>query len=142
MGVQLTMSDHVVVDPGPAIKLAMSEVIKESSLSREQIVDDMNHLASVCGITCNGNSQKVTTAILDKWVAPGAFHHNIPLRMLPIFCRATRSNLPLEAYAKAFINAKVIRAEDYKVLEWGKAEIECRKARKRQRQIQAELGIE
>lgn len=142
VGVQLTMLDDFVSDPGPSLKEAMSEAISRCSLSREQIVDDMNRLAAVCGITCNGNSQKVTIDILNKWVAAGSFTHNIPIRLLPIFCRAVGSNLPLEVYATAFIGARVIPAEEYKILEWGKAEIECRKARKIQRRISAELGIE
>ncbi len=141
-GVQLSMSDHLLADAGPAIKDAMFRAIKECPLSRDQIVDAMNDLAARCGVTCNGSTQKVSLAILDKWVAPGSFKHNIPLRMLPIFCRVVGSNLPLETYAEAFVGAKVIAAEDHKVLEWGKAEIECRKARKRQRQISIELGIE
>lgn len=142
VGVQLTMSDRLIVDAGPAIKEAMSRAIKSCSLSRDQIVDEMNRLASSCGITCNGNAQKVTLPILDKWLAPGSLAHIIPLRMLPIFCRAVGSNAPLDAYAEAFLGVKVIAAEDHKILEWGRAEIQVRRARKRQRQISIELGIE
>jgi hypothetical protein len=142
VGVQLTMLDQLIVDPGPHLKAAMSQVIKECSLSREQIVEDMNRLAGMCGITCNGNSQKVTEAILDKWVAPGASGHNIPIRLLPIFCRVVGSNLPLQVYAAAFLDAKVISREDHKIFEWAKAEIDCRQARKRSRRIAQEVGIE
>jgi len=137
VGVQLTMSPTLIVDAGQAVKVAMAKAIKLSPLSREQIVDEMNTLAATCG-----SAQKVTLPILDKWVAPGAFAYHIPLRLLPIFCRVVGSNLPLEAYATAFVDARVIPEEDGRILEWGRAEIQVRMARKRQRQISIELGIE
>lgn len=141
-GVQLTMRDVLIVDPGPHLKAAMNEAVKSCSLSREQIVDDMNRRAQICGITCNGNAQKVTEAILDKWLAPGAIGYHIPIRLLHIFCQATGSNYPLEIYAKAFGGARVISEEEYRLLEWAKAEMEYRQAAKRKKKIAQEVGIE
>ncbi|HOV88243.1 MAG TPA: hypothetical protein PLM79_17945 [Syntrophobacteraceae bacterium] len=141
-GRQLTMRDMLVVDPGPHLKAAMSEAIKESDLSREQIVDEMNRLAKICGIACNGKSRQVTAALLDKWVAPGATAYQIPLRLLPLFCRAVGSNLPLEVYASAFIDVRLVSMDEYRMLEWAKAEIEFRLARRKSRKIAQEVGIE
>jgi hypothetical protein len=124
------------------VKAAMNEAIKESSMSREQIVDDMNRLAQAAGITCNGRGQKVTSAILDKWVAAGSQAHQIPLRMLPVFCRAVGSNLPLEVYSRCFDGARAVTAEDYKVLEWARLTIASRKSSRRARQLAQEVGIE
>lgn len=123
-GVQLTMRDNLIVDPGPHLKAAMNEAIRSCSLSREQIVEDMNRRAQICGTTCNGNSQKVTPSILDKWLAPGAHAYHIPLRMLPLFCQAVGSTLPLEVYAKAFGGVRVVSEEDYRLLEWARAEVD------------------
>jgi len=142
VGVQLTMRDALIVDPGPHLKAAMNEAVRSSSLSREQIVDDMNRRAQICGITCNGNGQRVTTAILDKWLALGANGHNIPIRLLHIFCQATGSNYPLEVYAKAFGGERVITEEEFKLLEWAKAEMEYRQAARRKKRIAQEVGIE
>jgi hypothetical protein len=142
VGVQLTVRDSLVVDPGPHLKAAMNEAVKSCSLSRSQIVDDMNRRALICGIRCNGKSQKVTEAILDKWLAPGSDGHHIPLRLLHLFCQAVGSNLPLEVYARAFCGVRVVSEEEYKILEWAKAEIDIRKARKRSRRIAQEVGIE
>lgn len=142
VGVQLTMRDSLIVDPGPHLKAAMNEAVKSCSLSREQIVEDMNRRAAICGITCNGNAQKVTEAILDKWLAPGASSYHIPMRLLHIFCQATGSNYPLEIYTKAFVGVRVITEEEYRLLEWAKAEMEYRQAAKRKKRIAQEVGIE
>ncbi len=141
-GVQLTMRDTLIVDPGPHLKAAMNEAVKSCSLSRQHIVDDMNRRARICGITCNGNAQKVTEAILDKWLAPGASNYHIPIRLLHIFCQATGTNYPLEIYAKAFGGVRVVTEEEYRLLEWAKAEVEYRQAAKRKRKIAQEVGIE
>lgn len=129
------------VDPGPAVKMAMREAVMDSSLSREQIVDEMNRLATAAGITCNGRSQQVTPALLDKWLAPSA-QHIIPLRLLPIFCRAAESNLPLQALAVACAGVRVIGEDDYLILEWARAEIAGKRARKLARRLAQEVGIE
>ncbi len=141
-GKQLSLCDNFMSDPGPAVKIAMNESIKSSPLSREQIVEEMNSLAVMAGIKCNGRSQKVTPALLDKWVAGGSGGHHIPLRLLPIFCRVVGSNLPLEVYGKTFPGARIISNDDYQVLEWARAEIRCRQARKMARRKSQEIGID
>jgi len=139
---QKKLWEQLSLDAGPLIKAAMNESIKGASISREQIVEDMNRIALAAGITCNGRCQKVTTAILDKWVAPGAAAHQIPLRLLPVFCSAVGSNLPLEAFSRCFAGVRVISEEDYKVLEWAKLEIASRQSRKQARRLAQEVGIE
>ncbi len=139
---QRNLWEFTPVDPGPAVKMAMREVVRGSSLSREQIVDEMNRLATAAGITCNGRSQQVTPALLDKWLAPAAQQHIIPLRLLPIFCRAAGSNLPLQALAAACAGVRVIGEDDYLILEWARAEIAGKRARKLARRLAQEVGIE
>jgi hypothetical protein len=124
-------------DPIPVLKSAMNEAIRASSLSRDQIVDEMNRLMRAQGWTTNGRAQGVTPALLDKWVAPSA-GHVIPLRLLPIFCRVVGSNLPLEAYAKSFMGARVIDLQDEKLLLWARSEVELRRAKKRARKLAQE----
>ncbi|WP_084059132.1 hypothetical protein [Desulfacinum hydrothermale] len=132
--------EQVITDPVPAIKAAMSEAIRTCSLSRDQIVDEMNRLMRQLGWTTNGRGQKVTTALLDKWVAPAA-SHVIPLRLLPLFCRVVQSNLPLEAYARSFQSVEVISDEDGKILQWARSELELRKAKRRAKRLAQEVGL-
>jgi len=133
--------DNVVSDPGPSLKAAMNEALRESLLSREQVVDDMNRLSLIAGITCGGRGQKVTTALLDKWVAPGAKTYHIPIRLLPIFCRSVQSILPLQVYASFFQDTRVISKDDFKKLQWAESEIEVRKNRKRASRLAQEVGL-
>ncbi|WP_456370846.1 hypothetical protein [Thermodesulfatator atlanticus] len=138
---QLGLWDRPCLDPTHRIKLAMKEALRNTSLSREQVVDEMNRLAAAEGLTTNGRSQKVTLALLDKWLAPGATQHIIPLKLLPIFCTVTGSVAPLQALA-APLSAWVISAEEEKLLEWARLEVERRRLRKRARQLAQEVGIE
>ncbi len=139
--IQLNLWEKVTVDPVPSMKAAMNQAIKDSSLSREQIVDEMNRLAAIAGITCGGRSQKTTLTVLEKWVAPGATAHIIPIRILPLFCRAVSSNLPLQVYAQVFAGAKVISAKDEKILKWAKSELTSRLARKKAKQLAQDIGL-
>jgi len=138
---QRSLWDRPSLDPTHRIKLAMKEALQGIPLSREQVVDEMNRLAAAEGLTTNGRSQKVTTALLDKWLAPGATQHIIPLKLLPIFCAVTGSVAPLQALA-APLSARVISAEEEKLLEWARLEVERRRLRKRARQLAQEVGIE
>ena len=138
---QLGLWDFLVSDPGPSLKAAMNEAIKGCSLSREQIVDDMNSLALTAGITCNGRSQKVTIALLEKWVAPGAKTYFIPLRLLPVFCRVIGSNLPMQVFASFFENIQIVSTQDFKKLEWAEAEINARNHRKQASKLAQEVGL-
>lgn len=133
---QLIMWDSLIPDPAPAVKAAMSEAIKGSPMSREQICEHMTDMAKLAGI-----GGKVTPAVMDKWVAPSAAHM-IPIRLLHIFCRVTQSNLPFEVYAACFRDVRVISEDAYRILQWALSEIEARKARKMAKRRAAEVGIE
>ncbi len=137
---QLNLWDRPSLDPTHRLKLAMKEALKDTSLSREQVVDEMNRLAAAEGLTTNGRSQKVTTALLDKWLAPGATQHIIPLKLLPIFCAVTGSVAPLAALA-APLSARVISVEEAKLLEWAKLELERRRLNKQARKLAQEVGL-
>ena len=138
---QLDLFIDVPRDPVPLLKSAMSESIKSCSLSREQIVDSMNLMMSRAGVTTNGRNQGVTLAVLDKWCAPSAREHVIPLRVLPFFCRAAGSNLALEAYSLAYDGIEIISADRSKTLAWAEAEIDLKRARARARKLAEEVQL-
>jgi hypothetical protein len=119
----------------------MNEAIKSCSKSRQQIVDDMNSISAVAGISCNGRNQKITLALLDKWVAPSAKSYFIPVRLLPIFCRVVESNIPLKALSSYFADVMVVSKDEFKKLEWAQAEIKARMHRKQASKLAQEVGI-
>lgn len=138
--IQLQLWDRPALDPKGRLKTAMREALDGSGLSREKVVADMNAVAEAEGLTCNGNAQKITTAMLDKWVAAGSPAYMIPAAYLPLFCLVTRSLLPLNALA-APLQAEVIEAEDRRLLEWARVETTRRKLNRDARKLAQEVGI-
>lgn len=137
-------SPDLVTDPGLALKKSMRDSDREAqarySMSRDQIIDAMNEMAEQAGVTCNGNARKVTPAIYSKWLSASEKHY-IPLRWLPIFCRAVRSNQPLEVYTTFFESVRLVAEEDVKKLKWAEIEIKKRKLTKQARQLSEEIGL-
>jgi hypothetical protein len=113
------------------MKSAMRQALKDSGLSREQIVDKLNMLLESEGI-----AYKVTPTILGKWVAPSA-RNEITTRLLPFFCRAVNSTKPIEIWAEA-LGLKLIGPREQHLIELGEAQLESRKAStKRRRAMEA-----
>lgn len=137
---QLDLWNRPDLDPTMRLKAAMREAIRLSGLSREKVVADMNELAAEAGLTTNGRGEKVTLNLLEKWVAPSAEGHRIPVHFLSLFCLITRSGLPLEALALV-IGCRVVSAEDLRLLEWAKVETTRRKLGRDARRLAQEVGI-
>lgn len=137
---QLSLWDSPSFDPTDRLKAAMREALKNCPLSRDQVVADINSLASAEGMTCAGRSQEVTSAILDKWVAAGASGHRIPVNYLPIFCRVTGSVLPMQALI-APLGAIVVSGDEAKILRWGQTELERRRLAKESSRLAQEVGL-
>jgi hypothetical protein len=69
-----------------AVKLA----IKEAPKSRETIADEMTELTGT----------EVTVGMINNWTAE-SHPHRMPAELLPAFCTATGSTLPLQILAEA-----------------------------------------
>jgi len=128
------------LNPVPKLKAAMRQALKRSSLSREQIVEEMNKMAGREGLTTGGRAQKISLALLEKWVAASATNQVIPLKYLPIFCQVVEDITPLMVLAKC-LGYEVIGEEDQKLLLWAKMEREKRRAAKKAKKLAEELGI-
>jgi hypothetical protein len=137
--IQLTLRDVVSLDPTDQLKIAMNEALKGCGLSRAQVVDDMNRLAARAGMR-GEDRQAVTETIIDKWVARGSRAHIIPLKLLPIFCQATGSLLPVQALMPA--GSEIVSGEDLVCLRWAKAEKEKRRISREARKLAQEAGIQ
>jgi hypothetical protein len=123
----------------PRLKAAMREALRTSGLSRDQVADLMTEICRTEGIRLPGNSKAISRALLDKWVADGA-NHVIPITLLPVFCTATASSLPLGVLARA-LELEVIGPESQRLLQWARAEVERRRAAKEARKLAEEIGI-
>ncbi len=136
---QLRINEYLSLNPTEALKIAMSEAIKSSPLSREQIVDVMNQMAAAAGIRHDGKNGHITLDILDKWCARSSTGHQIPVKYLPIFCQAAQSLLPFDALMPT--GAQVIDGDDVLILKWAKIEKERRNLSRESRRIAQEVGF-
>jgi hypothetical protein len=138
---QLELFNDICFDVSHALKLAMKAAIRESKFSREQIVDRINSLAEIAGVRATGGrSRAVTIAVLEKWLAPDSVEYQIPIRFLPLLCRAVESNLPLIIFSTAFSGVKIISDEDSKILDWAQAALELTRAKRRAKKLFEKIG--
>jgi len=132
---------ELIVDPSQALMAAMREVIRNSPLSRLQIAERMNELAKSAGISGGDNGLKVSATRIDAWVAKSKASNQIPLKMLPLFCKAAGSNVPLEVYVQAFAGVRLISEEQHQKLLWAEKEIQMRRAKKEAKKLAQMVGI-
>lgn len=114
------------------VKTAMARALRESRLSREQVAECMNALAAASGITF-----RVTVHVMDKWTAPSA-DHSIPYQLLPLFCRATESLLPLEALA-APLGVTIAGPREQKLIAYAEADLGAKRLTKAKRRALEDL---
>ena len=124
------------LDVALPLKRAMAAALRQSPLSREQIVDRLNELLSEEGV-----GLRVTINMLEKWVAPSA-RHMIPVQVLPFFCRVVGSARPVEVLAGA-LGLRLAGPREQHLIALGEAALEAKRASaKRRRALEAleELG--
>lgn len=124
------------LNPISRLKAAMRQAIKDSRYSREQICDRMNRAASIENLT-NGRGGRISIAALDGWVAETK-SNLLPISLLPLFCYATESLLPLQVIAGC-LDATVIDCKDAKLLALAKIDMEAKELARRKRHLQQEI---
>jgi hypothetical protein len=117
----------------------MREGIKGCALSREQIVDAMRQLALVEGLG-GGRGSTITTANLDAWVSETK-PNQVPLGLLPLFCRVTGSVEPIGALL-APLGGAAVNARELQLLEWAQVELETRRLSRHRRKLLQEIDHE
>jgi hypothetical protein len=123
-----------------AVKAAMNRAAERCTLSREQIADRMNHIALIAGVRMTkGNARKISAATLEKWLNPVERGHVPSLLAVNIFCRALGDAGPLAVQLQAH-GLEIMTEEDRKLLDYGKACAQAKKAGKAKRKLEEELG--
>lgn len=124
---QLELFRSTSLNPTYEIKRQIRIALAGSNLSREQVVDEMNEIS-----VSEGMRKSVSKAILDGWVKDSAPDRLPSLPWLTIFCRVMNTTGPLNAMAQP-LGFGIVGPDDARVLEWGRAELEKRRAAKRAR---------
>ena len=116
------------INPTYEIKRQIRLILSTTSLSRDQISDRMNELSAKESVP----GQKISKDKLDSWCKDSDPSRLPSLVELVLFCAVTGNNSPLNALADS-LGCELVGHEEKRVLAWGKAEIEKRKATKRAR---------
>jgi hypothetical protein len=122
-----------------SLKAAMNRAVRDTGISREQIIDKMTELAERDGIKLtNGNAKSLSLDVFEKWLNPQASDRVIPLKALPYFCAAVKSPAPLDVIVRP-LGLRVIGEKEINQLEWAKASLEVKAARRRMRKLEDSL---
>ncbi len=136
---QLSLFDQPTLNVSRSIKDALNSDVRESKLSREQIVDRMNDLADRYGVSLtHGNSKRLTIEIFEKWLNPSDITRQIPLKALPVFCAAINRHSAIDALTKS-IGLRVIGDREQKLLDWAEAKLTVKEQRRKIRKLEAEI---
>lgn len=121
------------------VKTRMATAAKESGNSREQLCDALNELADRYGVClAGGRGQKLTLAVLEKWLNPDEKEHFPSVKALPIFCAVARSVEPLRAMVEP-LGWQVIDSQDARLLRWARHYHGAKNHREQMRKLEAEL---
>lgn len=122
------------------VKTAMNEAVKKSSLSREQARDRMNELAKRHRVNLNGgNAKELSKDVFEKWLNVEDEVRVPSIKALTIFCAALCSAEPLSAMVKP-LGFMVIEGSDIKLLELARYQQKMKAARRKIKQLEADLG--
>jgi hypothetical protein len=115
------------------VKRALRLALRGSRLSREQVCDRMNELAAQ-----EGMRKQISKATLDNWTKDSDPDRLPSLAWLVIFCEVLEATGPLEALARP-LGFRVIDREQGRILKWGQADLERRRAVRRAEAALAEI---
>ena len=114
---------NIVADVKREIRIALSK----THLSRDQVVDEMNTLAVRDGL--NGT---VTKATLDGWCKDSDETRLPSLPRLVLFCQVLTTAAPIQAMVRP-LGCEIVGPREKKILAWGTAELDRRRAAKKAR---------
>ena len=137
MSKQLSLFNGRSLNPIAHVKEAMRQAIKGTKISREQVVDRMNELARIEGMTTGGRAKAITTDLMDKWLSNSA-EHLIPWKLLPIFCCVVECIDPIRPLV-SLVDAHVISDREWEILEWAKLENKKRAINRKQRILEEKI---
>ena len=133
---QLSLLDDAIRLSGVmvAIKTAMRDAAgAPEGEGRKMLADRLNEIAQRAGIKLTGgNTQSISKATLDKWLAPSDTSHPPSILALLAFCRATGNVEPFRV-------ADLMTEEDRKLRDYGAAVLEMKAARQRKRKLEEDL---
>lgn len=117
----------------------MAQSVKQSGLSRDEVLDRMNDLADRYGVRLlKGNGQSLTMATFEKWLNPNAKEYIPSPNALVVFCGAVEDLEPMRVLLSP-LGGLIIEEQDVKLLQWAKHYQRAKKERIQMRRLEPEL---
>ena len=124
---QLDLFNDQSLNPIHEIKRQIRLALSNSGLSRDQVVDRMNEVATKEGIR-----NSVSKAVLDGWAKDSDPKRMPSLTSMVVFCSVMGTAAPIAAMLRP-LGCGVLNGEDLKLLLWAKAEMEKKRSVKKAR---------
>ena len=121
-----------ILDLDTEICAAVKAAIRQSRLSRDQVVDRIN----LC--LRDTDAKLVTKRMLNQWLAPSQEDKRMPAPIIPAICWATRSTLPLETMTKC-IQYDLVDAREQVALQYGELAIAQKRIERQRRTLAKHL---
>ena len=117
------------------LKHAMNVAARASRYSREQILERMEESCMRHGI-----KTQLSMALLEKWLNPQADEHMMPLKLLPVFCRAVDCDCTeLLSVLMRPLGYRAIDQQQEKLLSWAEAYHEAKAAKQKLKKMENSL---
>ncbi len=139
---QNALFDHVDAQAAGLIKrvkVAMQQATTDSGLSRQQVLDRMNAIASAAGIKLTGgNASRLGLATFEKWLNPANTDQTPGVLALNVFCTALNDTSALDVQL-AMHGCEVMGEHDRLVRDYGRACLAMKDAGRKKRKLEAAL---
>lgn len=109
-------------------------MVSASGLSRDQVCDRMEAVASKHGVRICANAKRLSVALLEKWLNPAEREHMPGIRAVQVFCIALDTFAPWQVLLEG-MGLSVLTPKIHHVYKIGQAQLELEAARKRLRKL-------
>lgn len=121
------------------LKARLNQCADESGLSRIQIVDRLNDLATSAGVKLTGgNSKALSLATFEKWLNPSDRDHIPGVIAINAICAALGDHRPLAELIELH-GLEVMDEQDRVARDYGKACLKAREAAREMKKLEANL---
>ena len=124
---QMSFFESISLNPTYEIKRQLRMALSGSTLSRDEVADEINRIA-----VHEGMRKQISKQTLDNWTKNSDSDRLPSLPWLTLLCSVLNTVGPIAAMIRP-LGADIIDEKDARLLAWAKAEREKRRANKKAR---------
>jgi len=123
---------------GLAVKLALNQAVKKSSLSRAELAHQAGEMAIAAQVALCPGGRGLGLANLNKWLTPDSDGNFPSVLGLAVLLNILGDNSPLAPLLE-FLGLEVMTEEDRRFRDLGRAHFELKRARKNFKKAEGNL---